>query len=163
MCGIFVLYVFAFSPVLLWMKSEIKTEMKQKINNHSIDSESALLCFNEKEFKTIQWIEESEFMYDGILYDLLNIDKKENGQYILKVVLDKEEGEVMKTLSDNSDSNSPTNKCTHLLFQLFSQYCSAHEAINLCNYHSIIETSFTYLNLYSYLDFKKISTPPKLV
>ncbi len=157
------LYVFAFSPVLLWMKSEIKTEMKQKINDHSIDSESTLLYFNEQEFKAIQWMDESEFISDGVLYDLLNIDKKENGQYILKVVSDKEEREVMKTISDNSDNNSSTNKCTHLLFQLFSQYCSTHETINLYNYHSIIQISFTYLNLYSYLDFKKISTPPKLV
>ena len=144
------------------MQSEIKSEMKLNLSNHSLDSEFILLTVTAKEFKALSWVEENEFSKNGILYDVVSVDKTENGDYIIKVIDDKKENQFLSILFNNSEQNSSAKKIVTFFFQLFSQFFSQNETFNLCRNLGIIKNYFIYLNNYSFLVSKQNFQPPKL-
>jgi hypothetical protein len=161
-CFFFISYIFILSPVLLWTQNNIKAEVYQKINSNAFDAEFTFLFFNESEFKSITWVDESELIVNGVLYDVIRINKKENGDRIIKVFADKKEKKIINILVDNSNQNSSAKKCMHFLFQLFSQFHSPNEALNPINNFEMICNNFDYLNHYSFIHSTQVSRPPKL-
>lgn len=161
-CFFFISHIFILSPVLLWTQNDNKAEVRQKITTDAFDSEFAFLFFNETEFKSIAWVDESELVVNGVLYDVIHIDKKENGDCIIKVFADKKEKKIINILVDNSNQNSSAKKCMHFLFQLFSQFHSPNETLNAFNNFKIIHNNFEYLNHYSFIHSAQVSKPPKL-
>lgn len=161
-CFFFISYIFILSPVLLWAQSDIKSEVHQKITTNAFDSDFTFLFFNEAEFKSITWVDESELLVNGVLYDVVHVDEKENGDRIIKVFADKKEKKIINVLVDSSNQNSSAKKSMHFLFQLFSQYCSPNEVLNTFNNFKIIHNNFDYLNHYSFIHSSQVSKPPKL-
>jgi hypothetical protein len=158
---LFVLYALAFFPVLLWMQNEIKTEMHQKINDDPDDPGITELSFNEAEFNAISWMDETELIVNGILYDLVDLEKKEDGRYVVRVLNDKKEKEILSILLDNSGHNSPAKKCAHLFFPFFSQFSSPCEVFSPYNNPGMAGDKPAYLNHYSFLYSRQASPPPK--
>lgn len=161
-CFFFISYIFILSPILLWTQSGIKAEVHQKINTTTFDSDFTFLFFNESEFKAITWIDESELVLNGVLYDVVHIDKKENGDHIIKVFADTKETKIVDILVDSSNQNASAKKCMNFLFQLFSQFHSISETLTVFYNFKIIANNFDYLNHYSFTHSSQISKPPKL-
>ncbi len=161
-CCFFISYIFILSPVLLWTQNGIKYEVHQKITTNPFDSEFTFLFFNETAFKSITWVDESELVVNSVLYDVIEVCKKENGDRIIKVFADKKEKTIINILADSSNQNSSAKKCMHFLFQLFSQFHSPNKSFNSFNHFILICNNFDYLNQYSFIYFTQISKPPKL-
>ena len=161
-CFFFISYIFILSPLLLWAQNGIKYEIHQKITTNPFDSEFTFLFFNEAGFKSITWVDESELVVNGVLYDVIHVYKKENGDRIIKVFADKKEKKIINMLVDSSNQNSSVKKCMHFLFQLFSQFHSPNKPIKSFNHVKMICNNFDYLNHYSFIYSTQVSKPPKL-
>ena len=79
-------------PFVHYLKNEVKKEIKIKIFRQKF-SQNELHQFSENDLTKAQWTEESEFILNDDLYDVVKI-KLENGQKIYYCFQDKKETKI---------------------------------------------------------------------
>jgi hypothetical protein len=133
--------------------------MKEK--GASIASESQLLSFTEEEYKAIEWIDDSEFMMNGNMYDLVETERTSDGSYILKIVSDDKESGVMKMLEESQDAKPSAGKHVQILIHFFSLYLGTSSSFELNMDGQEAKPAFAYILSFIFPDFNDISPPPR--
>jgi hypothetical protein len=133
--------------------------MKEKRFN--LASNSKLLSFSEQEYKAIQWADDSEFIVNGNMYDLIETERTSDGTYILKAISDDKETGVMKMLEENQDSKSSDCKHAQLLINFFSLYLGALSSFIIKNDEQESKPAFAYIVSFTFPDFNNITPPPR--
>jgi len=160
--ALFIFYALLFCPLATWLQKEAKGEMREKIKDHSMDNDISMLEFNVSEFDHLSWISDNEFISNGILYDLISIDKTADGKYAVKALSDKKEKEIYTTLKNSSDPNTnPAKKSVLLLFKIFAQADFSTSILKMNCFALSSQNNFRYLNHYSFLITELASPPPK--
>lgn len=135
-CGSYLLY----KTYLCSYKSNFRTYINanKKNVNHSI------ICITPSELyvnsNRIIWEDENkEVIYDGVLYDIVNM-KYEGGKVILTAVSDEQEQEIKKQFAENfeENSNSKTNSSLKLLKQFLALKYTSNDDLLKINSHQIL-------------------------
>lgn len=137
------------------MKHYIEVLKKQKV--------LTTIHVNSKDQNQIGWENESEFIYKGNLYDL--IDKKQTQEgIILTCLADKNEESLVRSFNDFNDQSNPSHTSSASLFKLINQSFLTSENIlfkRIENTKAVLITKHT-IHLPSRLRFVLIP-PPKMV
>ena len=103
---IFAYSIIGYYPVFLLSQSEVKNEMDQRIRNVVPPDEVSVLIFNEADYLGLIWNNNKEFRYNGNMYDVVKVSKKENGNVHIYCINDKKETELLTELEKQTQNNS---------------------------------------------------------
>jgi hypothetical protein len=127
LCFLFLFNILGYYSAFLIQRAQLKKEMKAFIKSDAgSESLQKLIIPADKYELSINFIEENEFIYQGVLYDLV---KKEEAaaDIILYCINDKKEQLLMDSAkvnySKNLDQNSSSNKTTSVLKHIIKEAC----------------------------------------
>jgi len=103
---IFAYSIVGYYPVFLWSQGEVKDEIAQRIRNVVPPDEISVLIFNETDYAGLVWNDDKEFRYNGNMYDVVKISKKENGNIHIYCLNDKKETALLTELEKQTQNNS---------------------------------------------------------
>jgi hypothetical protein len=117
LAGIFIFFEF--------QKWDIRNEIKQHIKQDIPDSELSIIAINAGNADSLEWFDETEFKYNGQLYDVVRTKITDDHQTIYYCISDTKETDLFASKADliNKIINSKKNckQPVNNLFNLFSQ------------------------------------------
>lgn len=127
---IFAYSIVGYYPVFLWNQSEIKDEIAQRISNVVPPDEISVLIFNEAGYSGLIWNGNKEFRYNGNMYDVVKVSKKENGNVHIYCINDKKETKLLTELEKQTQNNSSRSTSENQRQNLFSPFSNFYLPAN---------------------------------
>ena len=157
MLGIFSLQIvlpFILSASLLFVTLWQRNLISQHRNNSNFFQQIRI----PQNDKDIAFLNQDEFSYKGVLYDINSI-KKENGDYVILAIADKSETKIQKTVVNQNESNEKQNTTTVKSFPfLFLFFEQTRQSMVYARYFQE-HTTTPYL-YYLSADYTQIVVPP---
>ncbi len=117
-----------------------------------------------KESKDLRWLEKSEFIYKGKLYDIFRTKKDKNHTYYYCINDKSEEklfADLKKQTDNNTDNNAPVNQKSKSASKLIIELAllQNYQITKLPNYQ--INKYNSIKDNYSSIESEPVSPPPK--
>jgi hypothetical protein len=177
---LFIYNIFGYLIVFEGMLSRIRDDVETTVKNNLNDYQNVVLIIPEST-KGIHWLNDTEFLLNGELYDVLKkeinydsvsdkysnlqIFKSPNLQIILYCLNDKAEeklfSDLKKQVNNNTDNNAPVNQKTKNLLKLIPEFTLLILSYIL-HHTSYIILRTLYIVHYSLFTADCPSPPPKI-
>jgi hypothetical protein len=150
----------------LFLKSQVRAEIKAHINAGISESELTAMTFNDKATNEISWIGDDEFIFKSQTYDVVRT-KRSGGTTTYFVVTDKKEKELYEGLTAMTSEDLATGKSKMKLLKLGKifnlKFLPSGEVLPLC-FCSSTEKSLTEFNcLLTDSSFSPLVPPPESI
>lgn len=135
--------------------SAVKSEMRTFLLNQKDHKDLIELSFTNEESKQLEWEEETEFKYEGEMYDLIE-KKMKADQVVLRCIADRKETALLQEYQKNTKRNNSNS----FIAQLITAQFILPADYSLQQPQSVIKRNFINTSPSLLSSVSKVSSPP---
>lgn len=148
------------------IKKQVKKEIKSQIKQGVPQQQLITIILSQSNSNQFKWLDKKEFLYNGVMYDIVKSDRLKDGKQIFYCINDTQETKLFKHLRiivNESVNGNPSNRSAVTLLYLFIGGLFFEEAGNFKPAVSSISISFgSSFSCYIMPVLSKVAPPPKV-